>query len=61
MSAIVLAAIFGICHGNAECIVSVKDLTPQSKEEVVLAYCSLHYRESPQCGDWWDSRAVRAR
>lgn len=42
MSAIILAAIFGICHGDQACIESVKDLTPESKEEVVLAYESLY-------------------
>lgn len=38
----VLIAIYAICHADQACIESVKDLTPESKEEVVMAYESLY-------------------
>lgn len=49
MTSIILAAIFGICHGDAACIESVKDLYPQSKVEVVHAYESLY--EKGKCNE----------
>jgi len=49
MSPIILATIFGVCHGSAPCIESVLDLYPQTQGEVILAYCSLYEDENPQC------------